>query len=68
MDGKKLKIDPSKVEYDGHSFRLIVDENSFIKRLKEKQVEILEDLEKTEVDPEADESDYAARGDSSAHP
>ena len=41
----KLKIDPEKVEYDGHSFRLIIkDEAALIERLKKKQKEILEDL------------------------
>lgn len=46
---KKLKIDPKKVEYDGHSFRLIIqDEDALLKKLKEKQAEILKDLEKEE--------------------
>lgn len=47
---KKLKIDPKKVEYDGHSFRLIIqDEDALLKKLKEKQAEILKDLEKEEA-------------------
>lgn len=42
----KLKIDPKKVEYDGHSFRLIIDnEEALLKKLKEKQSEIIKDLE-----------------------
>lgn len=41
----KLNIDPKKVEFDGRSFRLIVeDEQEFLKKLKAKQREILEDL------------------------
>lgn len=44
---KKLKIDPKKVEYDGQSFRLIIeDEEALLKKLKEKQAEIIKDLEK----------------------
>jgi hypothetical protein len=47
--GKKLKIDPKKVEYDGHSFRLIIhDEAALLEKLKKKQAEILKDLEKQE--------------------
>jgi hypothetical protein len=45
-EDKKLKIDPKKVEYDGHSFRLIIDnEDDLLKKLKEKQSEIIKDLE-----------------------
>jgi hypothetical protein len=44
---KKLKIDPKKVEYDGHSFRLIIeDEAALLEKLKEKQAEIIKNLEK----------------------
>jgi hypothetical protein len=44
---KKLKIDPKKVEYDGHSFRLIIeDEAALLEKLKEKQAEIIKDLKK----------------------
>jgi hypothetical protein len=47
--GKRLKIDPKKVEYDGHSFRLIIhDEAALLEQLKKKQAEILKDLEKQE--------------------
>jgi len=55
---KKLKIDPKKVEYDGHSFRLIIkDEDALLKKLKEKQAEILKDLEKKEsTDDDRDQS------------
>lgn len=43
-----IKIDPKKVEYDGNSIRLIVlDEQALINKLKEKQFEILKDLENT---------------------
>lgn len=63
---KKLKIDPKKVEYDGHSFRLIIeDEASFLERLKQKQGEILEDLKKTEDKSGSPESeDQSAETDS----
>lgn len=47
----KLKIDPKKVEYDGHSFRLIIDnEEALLKKLKEKQSEIIKDLESEKND------------------
>lgn len=57
---RKLIIDPTKVKYDGSSFELIVkDEESLIKGLKEKQKEIMknlnlvpvEDEKKSEMDP-----------------
>lgn len=41
----KLKIDPNKVYYDGHSFRLIIkDEKALLHRLKKKQRQIIRDL------------------------
>lgn len=43
---KKLKVDPKKVEYDGRTFRLIIqDEAQLLKKLKEKQAEIIKDLD-----------------------
>lgn len=46
---KKLKIDPKKVEYDGRTFRLIIqDEAELLKKLKEKQAEIIKDLDERE--------------------
>lgn len=49
MDNRKLKIDPSKVEYDGRSFRLIIEnESSFLEHLKKKQAEMIKDLENSE--------------------
>ena len=58
---KKLKIDPKKVEYDGHSFRLMIkDEEALLKRLKEKQAEILKDLEKEESRDENDRGQAAS--------
>lgn len=55
---KKLKIDPKKVEYDGRSFRLIVeDEAELLKKLKEKQAEIVQDI--IENDPESEPADKA---------
>lgn len=50
---EKLKIDPTKVEYDGHSFRLIIDdEATLLKRLIEKQAEIIADIERQETEDE----------------
>jgi hypothetical protein len=54
---KKLKIDPTKVEFDGHSFKLIIkDEAELIRKLKEKQAEILNDLEKQQRENENEET------------
>lgn len=59
---KKLKIDPKKVEYDGHSFRLIInDEAALLERLKEKQAKIIKDLEKEQFEDQGSR-DQAARG------
>ncbi len=45
-----IKIDNKKVEYDGNSIRLIVeDEEALIKKLQEKQAEILKQLEFDEI-------------------
>lgn len=47
---KKLKIDPNKIKYDGHSFRLIIqDEEALLRKLMKKQAEILKDLKKVRV-------------------
>ena len=65
---KKLKIDPKKVEYDGHSFRLIIsDEAALLEKLKEKQAEIIEDLEKEQSEDQGSR-DQAARGAKEIHP
>jgi hypothetical protein len=49
MESKKLKIDPKKVLYDGSCFSLIIEnEPSFLERLKQKQAELIEDIEKSE--------------------
>lgn len=48
MTDRRLKIDPKNVEYDGSSFRLIIDdEEAFKKRLLERQAEIIKDIEET---------------------
>lgn len=65
---KKLKIDPSKVEYDGNSFRLIInDEAALLERLKEKQAEIIRDLDKVEIEIESGD-ERAALGIQEIHP
>jgi hypothetical protein len=47
QDGVRLKINPEKVEFDGHSFRLIIEnETDLINKLKDKQHEIIKDLER----------------------
>lgn len=47
----KLNIDLNNVEYDGHSFRLIIkDESALLQKLKEKQIEIMQDLNLEIVD------------------
>lgn len=51
----KLKIDPKKVEYDGHSARLIINDHEALnKKLMDKQKEILKfmgvyDMEQSDV-------------------
>lgn len=49
---KKLKIDPNKVEYDGSTFKLVIEDfDSLMKKLKEKQEGILKDMGKeSEID------------------
>lgn len=64
---EKLKIDPKKVEYDGRSFRLIIgDEAELIKRLKEKQAEILKDIAESD-DNSSESNGQAARGAQEIH-
>jgi len=60
---KKLKIDPNNVEYDGRTFRLIIDDQeSLIEWLKKKQIEIVKDLEQVRVLTEAMEQIESAEG------
>lgn len=45
--GKKDENRLEKVEYDGHSFRLIInDEAALLERLKKRQAEIIRDIER----------------------
>jgi hypothetical protein len=66
---KKLKIDPKKVEYDGRSFRLIIeDESSLIQKLKEKQSEIIKDISESDSADEFNSNDQAARENNEINP
>jgi hypothetical protein len=52
---ERFKIDPKKVEYDGHSIRLIIDDDvALLKKLMEKQAEIIADLERQENEDEGE--------------
>jgi hypothetical protein len=62
---KKVKLDPSKVQYDGNSFTVVLTEEELKKKFTELKKKISEDH--GEVSPS--QEDEAARGpDQSAQP
>lgn len=49
---KKVTLDPTKIEYDGYGFKVVISEEELMKKFKELQRKISEDLGESEDETE----------------